>query len=160
METNNTKTEQISEKNCPCCGASMKMHWHRLSKGLANTLIEFKKEILKRKINKIHIKDECRLSKTQFNNFQKLRYHGLVAKYKNPITKAHEGGYWLLTRRGNLFLKNELAIPLKVQTFRNKIVDKTDELYLLKDILDKNDMPIWDAIGDFEFDYAGTTDID
>jgi len=99
------------------------------------------------------------LSKSAFTNFQKLRYHGLVAKYKNPETKEHEAGYWLLTRRGNLFCKNKVELPVKVQTFRNRICAKSDKFVHLSDVLNDNSMPFWDSKDDMEFEFVDVKDI-
>ena len=150
---------EILNSKCPCCGANTRKHWHRLSKGLAVTLIEFKKAVLAHNRNKIHIKNDLNFTKTQFNNFQKLRYHGLVAKCRNPLTKEREGGYWLLTRRGNLFCKNQIEIPVKVQTYRNKISDKSSQMVYIAEIVSDSELPFWDSIEDY-LSYNDTTDFD
>lgn len=146
-------------KRCPYCDASMKKHWHRLSKGLVNTLIKFKKKVIELQQNKVHIKDQCNYSKVEFANFQKLRYFGLVAKWVNSDNE-HEGGYWLLTKRGNQFLKSEIAIPLRVLTFRNKIHKRSEELYKISDVLAVSDLPYWDDINTIEYEYADISDIE
>lgn len=153
------ENQKLKKCKCPYCGASMKAHWHRLSKGLANTLVSFRKKAIVSN-NKVHIKNDIELSKTAFNNFQKLRYHGLVTKWVNPETKEHEAGYWLLTRRGNLFCKNQLEVPAKVQTFRNKIYQKSLEKVFLSDILSQENMPYWDSIEKFDFEFADIYDIE
>ena len=154
METENKITK------CPCCKANLTMHWHRMSKGLANSLIKFKQEVIKRNRNKIHIKDEVLFTKSEYNNFQKLRYHGMVAKCIDPITKKHEAGYWLLTRRGNQFVKNQLSIPMSVQTFRNKIVKKHELGIYISHVLAGEVLPYWDEKSDFDFDYADITEFE
>lgn len=154
MQTSeNKQSEQVICK-CPHCGASVKMYWHRLSPGLAKALIKFRLRVLALKRNKIHISTEVNFTKIEYANFQKLRYFGLVAKYKNPESKEHESGYWLLTKRGNLFCKNQLLVPMKVQTFRNKISDKSEETILLRTILKDTDLPIWDERDDFNYEFA------
>lgn len=147
-------------KRCPHCNASMKMHWHALSKGLANTLVKFRKRVIELKRNKVHIKDEIAFTKSEFTNFQKLRYHGLVAKYIDPETKQHVAGYWLLTRRGNQFCKGLLAVPARVQTFRNKISDKAQELVKVSDVLSGADTPYWEEKDDFGYDFADVNDME
>lgn len=147
-------------KKCPYCRANMKMYWQPLSKGLVKTLIKFRQEVIKRNRNKIHIAQDMNFTKTEFNNFQKLRYHGLVTKWINPDTKIHDAGYWLLTRRGNLFAKNLISLPFKVQTYRNRIVDKSPELYYINDLLGSEDLPTWENIETLEFDFADITDVE
>lgn len=155
---NTNETEVICK--CPNCGASMKMHWHRLSKGLVTSLIKFRKQVIALQRNKVQIQKEGGFTKIEYNNFQKLRYHGLVAKYVNPENKQHEAGYWLLTKRGNQFCKNMLQVPVKVQTFRNKISDKASELVYLSDVLKGVDVPVWDKIDDFGYDFADITEME
>ena len=147
--------------DCPCCGASMKKHWHRLSAGLAVVLIKFRNEVIARGQNKIHVPKQINLDKTEYNNFQKLRYHGLVAKFKDKDGKR-EGGYWLLTRRGNQFCKGEIQIPVKVQTFRNKISGRCPDLTSIMQILDiaEGTAPYWDTKYDFAYELADVVDIE
>jgi hypothetical protein len=73
--------------------------------------------------NAIHIRNEMadcpgapfQLSRDEWSNFSKCRYHGLVAKTDHL-------GYWLLTERGGQFLRGEISIPETVLTFRNRVV--------------------------------------
>ena len=146
------------DSKCPHCGANMFIHGHRLSKGLTNSLIKFKEAVIRNQKNSVHLQTELALTKNQYNNFQKLRYHGLVAKCTDPETKERISGYWLLTKRGNEFLKDLIAVPHTVYTFRNKIVDKHPERVKMSDILKDNDLPVWDK--DFICDYADIHDIE
>lgn len=150
------------EKSCKCphCNANMIIHGHRISKGLSNALIKFRIQVLERNTNMIHLKNEVPLTKSEFTNFQKLRYHGLVAKYIDPVTKQHIAGYWLLTKRGNQFCKDQLSIPSIVYTFRNKIVDKHKVFVKLSEVLKGNDMPYWDVKEYFPFEFADIMDIE
>ena len=122
---------------CPHCGASMKMYWHTITPLLITTLQKFKSGVLAKGENKIHlIKDldgRNTLTKNEYNNFQKLRFHGLVVKYKKDHT--HLGGYWLLSKRGSQFLRNEITIPKRVLTFRNKVVDHSTEHVNYRDVM-------------------------
>jgi hypothetical protein len=155
------KTSKKSKaQKCPHCGASMAIHGHRLSKGLVNGLIKLKTEVIKRNRNMIHFKDEMSLTKSEFCNFQKLRYHGLIAKYIDPTTDEHLAGYWLLTKRGNQFCKNEIALPASVFTFRNKIVSRSEDKVKLSDVLKNTELPYWDEASAFKVGYADLMDIE
>ena len=134
----------MEKPTCPTCGASMMVHNQRLSKGLAKLLIEFKRKVLELNRNEIHLQKDLRLTNNQFGNFQKLRYHGLIAKVYDKETKLHKGGYWLLTRKGNQFLKNEISTSSNVLTFRNKIADKSPKMVFLADVLGDDTLPFWD----------------
>lgn len=145
---------------CPHCGANMFIHGHNLSRGLVDILVKFKTRVLEKKENKVHIKDELKLNNNQFGNYQKLRFHGLIAKYIDPETKQHEQGYWLLTKRGNEFCKNQIEIPKVVYTFRNKIVNKHNEFVSLNDVYKNTDVPYWEEKNDFICDYMDVLDAD
>ncbi len=153
-------TNEKQEETCPCCGASLKMHWHSLTPGLVNTLIKFRKAVLAKQtisFNRIHAQKDLNFTKNEYNNFQKLRYFGLVAKCKDE-NGNREQGYWLLTRNGNRFCKGNIEMPKKVQTFRNKIVDKTDLKVSVLDVLKTEELPYFEQ--DFSFDIADVMDID
>ena len=60
----------------------------------------------------------------EYNNFQKLRFHGLVAH----ADENKKSGYWLLTSRAGKFLRGEITIPKKVKTFRNRVIEHSEEV--------------------------------
>jgi len=70
--------------------------------------------------NCIHIRKEIvdvegapfQLTKDQWTNFTKLRYHALAAKVKG------KPGYWLFTRRAGRFLRGEIAVPKEVAVLK------------------------------------------
>ena len=129
---------------CKCCGGEVKEHPHTLSKGIVTSLIKMKHKIREKNQNKIHLIQDLGLSNYEYNNFQKLRYFGLVAKVKDPITKNNEKGYYLLTRNGNRFLLGQLDIPKKVYTMSNKISGKAIEKIFLSNVLSSKEIPYWD----------------
>ena len=146
------------KKICPCCGANLTGRFERVSRGLANSLIKFRKQVVKNKVNKIHLANDLELSKNEYNNFQKLRYHGLIAHYKCKETKEFLTGYWLLTHRGNKFCKNELHVPKKLHIFRNKIVERSEERICLKEVMNDDEMPYWDERDDFGMNFRDVDD--
>lgn len=130
-----------SDEKCPHCGANMKIWRQRLTPGLAYVLIKFRQTVISRNINKVNPAKNMNLTKTEYNNFQKLRYHALIAKHDNK-------GYWLLTRRGNQFVKGKVAIPESVYTFRNKIVKKSEGFVTIEQVIGST--PYWDDNFEFE----------
>ena len=144
---------------CPHCGASMKMYWHRLSPGMVSALVKVKRAVLAKGENRIHTDKDMRgdmaLTRLEWSNLTKLRFHGLVAKYRSE--GGHDRGYWLLTRRGNQFLLGKAQIPHKVQTFRNKITAYSPLYVTISDVLKCT--PYWDSIDDVTFSYADVTDV-
>jgi hypothetical protein len=104
---------------CHYCGASLKKYFHKLTPGLIFTLAKIYKKVSDKKENIVRMQ-ELDLNHSEYGNFQKLRFHALIAKYK--INGVWKKGEWLLTKRGAEFLKGQIEIPFRVQTFRNKIV--------------------------------------
>ena len=153
------KKEKNKEKSiCPYCGASLVMRWERLSKGLVKSLIEFRKEVVyKNKFNRVHPRKDMKFGITEYANFQKLRYHGLVAHVKKA-DGVEDAGYYLLTKRGNLFCKNQIEVPDKVLIFRNKIEARGTTFTNVERALKNNDMPFWDTKDDFDIEFKDIDD--
>lgn len=108
-------------KRCGVCEASLKAYWHKLTPLLVNSLIKMRTRVLEKGVNRIHLRNDLNLSKSEYNNFQKLRFHGLIAHCEK--NGEREEGYWLLTRRSSDFLKGEQKIPMRVKTFRNRVIE-------------------------------------
>lgn len=137
-----TFPELKQKEKCNSCGASMKMWWHMVTPGLVGDLIKAI-EFVKANKNEFHLQKNLNLSKNEYNNFQKLRFHGLVAKVKD------RSGYWLITKRGGHFLRGEMEIPVGVLTFRNKVVDHTEKMCKIADF--KQKFPSFQS--EFAFEY-------
>lgn len=120
------------QHNCPHCGASLKKYWHKLTPGLVRALVKVYKVISEKSENCVS-KDDLDLTHSEYGNFQKLRFHALIAKYK--VDGKWQRGKWLMTKRGGDFLKGKIAVPAKVQTFRNKVVAHDFQRVYVKDIL-------------------------
>lgn len=93
----------------------------RLSPGLVRTLIKFKEAVERYNKNDIHLQREADLTKNEYNNFQKLRYHGLVHKVRNG-EKGYHSGRWLITRLGGQFLRCEVGVCRDVYVLDNQVV--------------------------------------
>lgn len=68
-----------------------------------------------------------------YNNFQKLRYFGLVHHYRNA-DKQKVRGHWLITRNGWAFLRGELQMPKYLLVRENHIVSRADVTIGVKDV--------------------------
>lgn len=136
-----TKTIQQFER-CPHCGASMKAYWQNLTPGLVSALISAIVFVNKNNKNFFHLQKDLSLSKTQYNNFQKLRFHALVAK-------TEKAGYWLITKRGGQFLRGEIEVPKEVLTFRNRVKEHSVGLVGIKSFRGK--VPYFDS--EFAYEY-------
>lgn len=85
------------------------------------------------------------LLRDEWTNFTKLRFHGLAVHHKEAGK-----GYWLLTKRGAKFLRNELAVPRRVQTFRNSVIDHDEQLVMLGDIT--SEIPHFEYLGILDYE--------
>jgi hypothetical protein len=127
-------------ERCPHCGANMKAFWHTLNPGLVSILIKAIQFVHENGKNEFHLQKDLHLSVNEFSNFTKLRFHALVAKVDE------KPGFWLITRRGGQFLRGEIPVPLKVKTFRNRVIEHWPALVHIDDL--KGKIPV------FEREYA------
>ena len=132
-----------TQTHCEHCGANMKAYWQPLTGGLVSCLVKAIKYVHTNKKNEFHLSKHLDLSKNQYNNFQKLRFHALVAKVDD------KPGYWLITKRGGQFLRGEIAVPKKVETFRNEVIDHSTDQVHINDL--KHKIPSFDS--EFAYEY-------
>lgn len=84
--------------------------------------------------NDFKVRDICEPEQFKlFNNFAKLRYHGLVTPVRD-YKKQRIKGRWLVTKNGWAFLRGELSLPKYVLVQNNQISSRADQLIGLKDI--------------------------
>lgn len=109
------------------------IYWHPITPGLVGGLIKLRRHVGKTGINSVHTsKDlngtENELTKFEYGNWSKLRFHGLVAKDKDA-----GAGYWLITKKGYAFLRGE-PIQQKVMTQHNEVKDHNDVWVTIEDV--------------------------
>lgn len=122
-------------KRCKHCGQRIRERKESLSRGLVKTLVKFGRAVNKLDRNEVHPRKEVSLDKSEYNNFQKLRYFGLVAKVED------RAGYWLITRNGGAFLRGEFLSHKYVTVRDNRVVAYSDERVGIHDSLE--DIPYW-----------------
>lgn len=135
----------IENERCEHCGAALKRYWHSITPGLVRVLIKCYKYVSSNGENLFKMKD-LNLDHSEYGNFQKLRFHGLIAKHK--IDGDIEERVWLITHRGADFLKGLIQIPDKVQTFRNRVVDHNDVLVTVTQVM--KDQVYWEQNFDYD----------
>lgn len=135
----------MENNTCPQCGAKMNKYWHNLTRGLVDSFIKFSLAVRSKNANSVHLQTDVQLTKNQYNNFQKLRFFGLVAKVKDK-NGNRKAGYWLVTKNGGAFLRGELAMPRRVRTFRNKIIDKDENLVYIKEVMGDDSVEYYQRI--------------
>lgn len=125
--------------------ANRKIYWHPITPGLVNALIKFRRAVITKDQNSVHLLKDMdgtpnELTRHEWNNFTKLRFHGLAVRDEKA-----GAGYWLLTRRGNDFLHGKLAIPAKVMTIDNKVEGHDDIVRTIDEVMG-HDGPYFDTI--------------
>lgn len=105
---------------CPCCGQKIVVYKHKLNKTLISSLVKLWEHNGEGKAA------DLGLTNSQFANFQKLTYFGLVDK-NNSI--------YILTEKGRLFLKNLEKVPSVVYT-KNAIPIKYEDYKYASEIKD------------------------
>lgn len=133
---------------CETCGGPVKEYYHSLTRGLVDTLVKFGYYVRNKGLNKAHIIDEVGLSIPQYCNFQKLKYFGLVAKWKDP-NGSTKTGYWVLTMQGLEFLKDRASVAKKVKTFRGVKISEEGPYVKISDFHQAGD-PYWEQEFSFE----------
>ena len=105
-------------------------HRHALSNNLVKTFKKFVEAVRYKGINEIHLQTELELTHNEYNNFQKLRYFGLVYYADMDNRKS---GKWICTRLGGMFIRMEIDIIDWVVTEDNHIVEKSENKIWIDD---------------------------
>lgn len=155
-------SESVTVTTCPHCGASMKQYWHKVTPGIVSALGKFRMAVINKGENRIHLIQDMKgksfeLAPYEWKNWTKVRFNGLVAKYRQ--NGVWERGYWLLTKRGNDFLTGKIDIPDRVLTFRNQVIDHGSERVSVHDVVHQLDLPYFEELGDIQWQ-LGAADIE
>jgi len=116
---------------CECCGAKVVEYKHSINQGLVNSLYK----LYQAGGGPINL-HEIKLLKTEWTNFQKLRYWNLVSKVERE-DKSHIGGAWQITRLGRSFIQNGVGIQKSVWTFRGETTKYEGNTIFFNDLHDK-----------------------
>lgn len=124
-------------RNCLCCESSLSKRGHSLTKGMVHGLMKFANACIKLGVKEgipRHVISKAgeKLELDEYANWTKLRFFGLVAKYKED--GVHKKGWWLVTRNGWAFLRGDHFVPTQIKTFRNKIVSKSEQTISMSEI--------------------------
>ena len=123
------KLERTKENRCPHCGAKMEKKKHLLNRGLVKALRVTIAGVKAQDKNDIAFGDiPWDNNNKGFNlrqNFQKLRYFGLVAHPRDENGKRI-WGRWLITKRGGQFLRGEISVYSFVVSYRNHVIERSE----------------------------------
>jgi hypothetical protein len=133
--------QNLTIETCTSCGAKLNGRWERLTPGIVRSLIKMWHVVYATNENRVHLQRQCDFTKNEYNNFQKLRYFGLVAK-------TGTAGCWLITRRGGHFIHGSETVNARLLIFRNHIKDRSKDRVNIYDVL-KQPVPTWPRREDY-----------
>lgn len=114
---------------CLVCQASLKTNTHTLCAGVISGLKVIVDRVGDQPVNLVAL----RLTRNQWDNFQKLKYWGLVCAVPNEHGKTKQG-VWRATEKGLRFRHGLIALPRKVATFRGLVVKVSEEMVTIDGI--------------------------
>ena len=112
--------------------AQTKTHKETLNRHKLNLLVTGAEEVKRTGENIIDIK-LFSSNINSYNNWQKLRYHGLIAK-------TDKRGEWLITKNGWAFLRGDISLPSYVVIGDNHIVERSDARIDATDLYKTNEV--------------------
>lgn len=131
-----------------------------MTEGLLNALVKFRLAVSDKNENKVHLLQDMKgqpyeLTEHEWNNFTRLRFHALVAKYK--VDGVHLSGYWLITHRGAQFLKGEIKIPRLVKILNNVVVERSEDMVGVMDLT--GSLPQFESRDEIVYEEATDQDV-
>jgi len=120
-----TPVRRLMVQKCDHCGAKMVEYRHSLSKSLVRALFKFWNVA---GLEPLNLK-EADLTRNQWDNFQKLRYFGLVEQCE-PV----KSGIWQVARRGEQFIFGEIGVPKTAITYRGEVVETCGDIQTFREV--------------------------
>lgn len=103
---------------CPHCGAKNVEYRFSINKGLVSAM----RKVFDPKIIQLGVKiSKEGLTYSEFTNFPKLRYWGLIRPFMNEESKKKRG-WWQLTEMGRKFMLGQSQVLAIAVTVRGKVV--------------------------------------
>lgn len=126
---------------CEKCGQRVKQaHKETLNKKLLTGLQQASSMIITSGSNDVDLHafiDDYNI----YNNFQKLRYFGLIHHVRDAQGRKVRG-HWLITRNGWAFLRGELEVHKWVKVLDNEIRERSPELAGVRDVYRGSDIVV------------------
>lgn len=120
--------------NCSECGQPhivQDPHKENLNKHKLTMLQTAARHVIQTGVNEFSKKDFMK-GHSNYANFPKLRYHGLIFKARKDGRKVK--GRWGVTRNGWAFLRGELNVPVFVKVQNNSIKERSERTVNVKDV--------------------------
>ena len=115
---------------CEHCGAKIVEYKHGLGKNLMRCLVK----LVNAGGGPLSISDDLKLTKSQYTNFAKLAYWGLVVK-ANP-EGGERGGMWAITAQGWRFVRGAVEIQKYAWVYRGDVIRREGAMLKVTDITD------------------------
>lgn len=123
-------------KTCPTCGQHIRQtHKEVLNKHKLVMLKDAARYVVEHNTNDFKNRDvgSGGGDVSNYNNFQKLRYHALIAHV--TINGVRQRNRWLITRQGWAFLRGDVQLPKWILVRDNHVLDdRSKELIGVKDV--------------------------
>lgn len=120
----------MSAEYCECCGAKIVEYKHRLNRVLCRAL----EKLYAKGPGDWHLEQDLDLTHSEQDNFQKLRYFGLVEKSFDSDGLRIKG-CWRITTKGRLFVEGSVWCYPAVWTWRGDPIRFEEEPVEITDIL-------------------------
>jgi hypothetical protein len=124
----------MKKEYCPYCAQAIMSHRHNLSKALCEVLLTAACKY--GPDQPFHLQRDLNLTKSEYNNWQKLRYWGLVKK--TYTSGKRDGGFWQFTGLVHAFLNGRM-LPRTKTTFNNEVLEESEDK-----------VSLYNAVGSFE----------
>jgi hypothetical protein len=133
----------MSKHICTGCGEEHEVTTRKefLNKHKLELLQQAARHVSNQMDNNFGLKEVFGDNTNNYNNFQKLRYHGLVHHVRH--NGALVRGRWLITRNGWAFLRGDLSLPKWVMVRGNRVLEmraldklSVTEVYVGSEIID------------------------
>ena len=137
--------------HCPNCRASMAQYERTPSYHHACLLRSMARKVDQRtragvdftEANKVHVQKDLDDDYTTKGTTAICRQLGLIAMIRKEDGSHDTKAGWAITKRGFAFLRNE-PVPRSVITFRNEIIERSEETITISEIFNSNE--------DFDYD--------
>jgi hypothetical protein len=127
-----SEKDEPSTRRCPHCGAATVAYKHSLTLPLVSALQKLA-DNGGGPINLQHLG----LTRNQWDNFQKLRYFGLVEQVPGDGGQT-KTGVWQITDMGRRFLLGTELVKRTVWTYRGKVVRRDGDLVSALDVEERH----------------------
>lgn len=131
----------MADNTCEACGQRIRLaHKETLNKKLLQGLQQAARKVIETQVNDVHLHGFI-ADYNVYNNFQKLRYFGLIHRVRDEHGRPVRG-HWLITRNGWSFLRGKISVHRWVKVLDNHITERSPELVHVRDVYRGSDVVV------------------